>query len=141
MEKINYFFEDIDYKFERNTQINDWISEVIKTENFNLHYINYVFCSDEHLLTVNKRYLNHNYYTDIITFNNADDDNLIESDLFISLERVADNAKTNGTTMEKELYRVMIHGVLHLLGYNDKTKEEQIEMREKENAYLSLLPF
>jgi len=141
MDAIQYFFEDIDFKIDNSNKISSWISKVISTEKYNLTSINYIFCSDEHLFKVNKEYLNHDYYTDIITFNNAEDDSQIEGDLFISIDRVTENAKTNGELFEKELNRVMIHGVLHLLGYNDKTKEEQIVMREKENAYLSLLKF
>lgn len=139
MDSIHYFFEDIDFKLDNSNKISSWISDVISKEKYNLTSINYIFCSDEHLLKVNREYLKHDYYTDIITFNNSEDDNHIESDLFISIDRVTENAKVNVEPFDKELNRVMIHGVLHLLGYNDKTKEEQIMMREKENAYLSLL--
>jgi probable rRNA maturation factor len=141
MDSIHYFFEDIEFKLDNSNKISSWISDVLSKEKYNLTSINYIFCSDEHLLKVNREYLSHDYYTDIITFNNSEADNQIEGDLFISIDRVAENAKVNNESFDKELNRVMIHGVLHLLGYNDKTKEEQIMMREKENAYLSLRKF
>jgi rRNA maturation RNase YbeY len=141
MDSIHYFFEDIDFKLDNSNKISSWVSDVISKEKYSLISINYVFCSDEHLLEVNREYLSHDYYTDIITFNNSEADNQIESDVFISIDRVVENAKINDDSFDKELNRVMIHGVLHLLGYNDKTKEQQIMMREKENAYLSLLKF
>jgi probable rRNA maturation factor len=141
MDSIHYFFEDIEFKLDNSNKISSWRSDVISKEKYNLTSINYIFCSDEHLLKVNREYLSHDYYTDIITFNNSEADNQIEGDLFISIDRVAENAKVNNESFDKELNRVMIHGVLHLLGYNDKTKEEQIMMREKENAYLSLRKF
>ena len=104
-----------------------------------LSNINYIFCSDDYLLTINQEHLNHDYYTDIITFDLSEKENNIESDIFISIDRVKENAKNNHVKFHIELYRVLIHGVLHLLGFNDKNEEEKLIMREKEDACLSLL--
>jgi rRNA maturation RNase YbeY len=102
--------------------------------------ISVIVCSDEFLLEMNKQYLNHNYYTDIITFN-YNEAGIISGDLFISIERVKDNAETYSTAWEKELLRVIFHGVLHLVGYNDKTTKEKEIMRRKEDFYLSKVDF
>ena len=100
--------------------------------------INYIFTSDQYLLDINKQYLNHDYLTDIITFNNSTSNNLLEADIFISIERVKDNAKALQVQFIDELHRVMIHGILHLLGFDDKTEHDKAEMRKKENHYLAL---
>ncbi len=102
--------------------------------------LSFIFCSDNYLLEMNINYLNHNYFTDIITFNYVKE-NTIAGDLFISIERVGENAKTFNNSFLKELYRVVFHGVLHLIGYNDKTEEEKKVMREKEDFYLSEVDF
>ena len=139
MSEINYFYEDTNFILDNQDILSVWIGNTIQSEDHKLNSINYIFCSDEHLLEVNKEYLNHDYYTDIITFNNSETEFEVESDIFISIDRVKDNSNSNKCSFEIELNRVMIHGVLHLIGYNDKTEAEQKEMREKENAYLSLL--
>lgn len=100
-------------------------------------YINYIFCSDTYLLKLNEEYLEHDYFTDIITFDYSVSS--IQSDIFISLDRIADNAKLNGITFKEELYRILLHGVLHLCGYKDKTPEEKEVMTSKENEYLSVI--
>ena len=97
-----------------------------------------IFCSDEYLIDINKRHLNHDYYTDIITFNYNIEKNL-NGDLFISVDRVKDNASAFNENFNMELFRVIIHGILHLCGFNDKTTKEQKEMRQKENHYLNLI--
>ena len=102
--------------------------------------ISIIFCSDNYLLEVNKQYLNHNYFTDIITFNNVED-SVISGDLFISLDRVKENAETFHSKFVVELYRVVFHGILHLIGYNDKTETEKKLMRQKEDFYLSEVNF
>ena len=101
--------------------------------------LNFIFCNDQYLLEINQQYLNHNTYTDIITFNHSDDKGTIEGDIFISLDRVAENSSTLDIPFELELHRVMIHGVLHLVGYSDKTTPQKNEMRKKEDESLSLL--
>ena len=99
--------------------------------------LNFIFCSDEHILQVNRDYLQHDYYTDIITFDNSEKAGKLEGDIFISVERVADNASQVGTLPEQEMRRVLAHGLLHLCGYKDKTKEEATRMRLKEEEWLT----
>ena len=116
-----------------------WLENTVKTEGYDLISLSYIYCSDEYLYKINLEYLEHDYYTDIITFDNSEDQASIEGDLFISVDRVTENAKNQSISFSEEINRVMIHGVLHLLGYKDKTDAEKLIMREKENAYLSLL--
>jgi rRNA maturation RNase YbeY len=116
-----------------------WINNVIELEGQELGFISISFCSDEHLLKINKSALQHDYYTDIITFQLNEKNEAIEGDLYISIDRIKDNAKILKIGWEEELKRVIIHGVLHLCGYKDKTKKEAELMRKKENECLSLL--
>lgn len=113
------------------------VSQLLSKEGFNLGEISVVFCSDDHLLDMNKQYLNHDFYTDIITFDYTDN-KIISGDLFISFDRVKENATIYSVPINYELCRVIYHGILHLCGYNDKTEEEKITMRVKENEYLDL---
>jgi len=136
---ISFFSEEIDFELPEEQKIADWIASTIFAHHFQLEELSYIFCSDDYLLGVNQRYLDHDYYTDIITFDNSEEQNKLSGDLFISIDRIHDNAQQNGQTFETELHRVMIHGVLHLLGFNDKTDDEKSEMRRKEDACLSLL--
>lgn len=137
---INFFIEDVEFKLKNKSILKKWIKSTIESEKHSLDEINYIFCSDEYLLNINKQYLEHDYYTDIITFDNREEtEEPILSDIFISIDRIEDNSKTQGTTFIQELHRVLIHGVLHLVGYSDKTDQEQAEMRKKEEACLSLL--
>jgi probable rRNA maturation factor len=139
---INYFQEQTDFELNEATNITNWLESVANTEGQTIEEINYIFCNDEYLLSINKEYLDHDYYTDIITFDSRDDKNEdIEADIFVSIERVKDNASTLNIPFELELRRVMVHGLLHLLGYHDKSEQETSEMREKEEAYLSLQKF
>jgi len=116
-----------------------WLNQVINNEGGQLGFISISFCSDTHLLGINKSALQHDYYTDIITFQLNEKNEAIEGDLYISIDRVKDNAKTLGIRWGEELKRVIVHGVLHLCGYKDKTKKDLELMRKKENEYLSLL--
>ncbi|WP_420580470.1 rRNA maturation RNase YbeY [Reichenbachiella sp.] len=141
MAEINFFYEDTAFELSHKEIISSWIAHTISSEHHELSEINYIFCSDEYLHQINVDYLQHDYYTDIITFDNSEEEGIVESDIFISIERVQDNAQDQGIPFEKELRRVIIHGVLHLVGFNDKTDAEQSLMREKENAYLSLPQF
>lgn len=118
--------------------LTEWISAAIEAENRSGGDINVIFCSDAYLLEINRKYLEHDYYTDIITFDYGFDD-VVSGDLFISVDTVRANAEEYGVSFSEELDRVMIHGVLHLIGYNDKTPEEQKVMRSKENEYLGKL--
>lgn len=135
---IYFFEEDISFKLERPRKTTTWLKSVIEDQNKHLDTINYIFCSDEYLLTVNQTYLKHNTYTDIITFNNSEDPAVISGDIFISIDRVKDNARQLAVSFDSELHRVLVHGILHLVGYNDKTPRQKVTMRNKENAYLSL---
>lgn len=116
----------------------EWITHIIGEHKFLLSSLNYIFCTDKQLHEINLKYLGHDTYTDIITFDNSDEENIIESDIYISLDRVKENAEELKKSFDEELHRVLIHGVLHLLGYNDKTTDEKNAMREKENTCLSL---
>lgn len=136
MSKINFFTEDINYNLKGKTSIKKWIAETIISEGYELNELNFIFCSDEYLLRVNQDFLKHDYYTDVITFDNSEELKTIFGDIFISIDRVKDNAKQNKASTLDELCRIMIHGTLHLLGYKDKTKKAKIEMTEKEDCYL-----
>ena len=136
---VHFFSESTDFKLEDEKRYAHWIEVVVFVHKYELINLNYIFCSDKYLLKMNKEYLNHDYYTDIVTFNNADQEFQIEGDIFISIERVKENARTHSNTFEQELERVMAHGVLHLLGFNDQTSKEKRLMREKEDSCLSLL--
>lgn len=138
MASINFFAQDLDFKVPYPRKTKAWIKEVIKRENKTLANLNYIFCSDAYLLAINKQYLNHQTLTDIITFDNSEGDGRIEGDIFISVERVHENASRLGAAFEEELHRVIIHGILHLSGYGDKIGKQKAQMRKKEDACLSL---
>ena len=118
-----------------------WLSEVIKNEGFKEGEINYIFVDDDTLLEKNKEYLNHDTYTDIITFDTSDEPGEISGDIYISTDRVIENSREYGVPYPEEMHRVLVHGILHLCGYDDKTEEEKKKMREKEDYYLSQLDF
>jgi probable rRNA maturation factor len=132
------FSSNIDFNLKDKSKIKTWIKTVIEKEKRVLGNLNYSFVSDETLLKMNNEYLKHNTYTDIITFN-YNEGKKISGDIFISIDRIKDNAKKFEVPFEEELHRVMIHGVLHLCGYKDKTKTDSDLMRKKENAALRLL--
>jgi len=135
-EKINFYSEDIEFSLPNHSIIFDWINKTIESEAKILRHLNFIFCSDSYLHKINLEYLNHDTFTDVITFPYAEGKN-IEGDIFISIDRIQENAKTFKVEFEHELNRVMIHGTLHLLGYLDKTAEDKTQMTEKENEYLS----
>ena len=137
-DNINFFSEEIDFKLEDETKTSLWLNLISENNNQIISNINYVFCNDEYLLNINKEHLNHDYYTDIITFD-LSDTNEIESDIFISIDRVKENATNQNTSFVKELNRVLAHGLLHLIGYDDKTDDDKKIMRDKEDSCLSLL--
>ena len=138
MSKISFFQEDTDFSLSETDSLIQWIGKIIIKEESRLEALNFIFCSDEHLHKINVEYLNHDTYTDIITFDNSEDANSIEGDIFISVDRVKENSGNLKVDFIDELHRVIIHGVLHLIGYNDKTDEERKTMRKKEEACLSL---
>lgn len=113
-----------------------WLKEIIEAHHFRVGNISYVFMSDDDLLKLNNDYLNHNYYTDILTFDYSSD-NVISSDIFISIDRVRENANKYKVTFSQELLRVMVHGILHILGFKDKTHEEKQKMRKLEDIYIN----
>ncbi|AZI66991.1 rRNA maturation RNase YbeY [Kaistella daneshvariae] len=134
---INYFFEEIeDIEIEPRTSA--WLNELISLEGKKTGKINYIFCSDDGLLKVNQDYLQHDYYTDIITFDYVKGKN-ISADIFVSLPRIFDNAEKLAKNFNQEFHRVLAHGILHLCGYKDKSEEEINKMRQKEDFYLNLL--
>lgn len=138
MAAINFFSQDLSFKLPTPRKTSTWIREVISQEKKKLVQLNYIFCSDQYLLQINQQYLNHHTLTDIITFDNSEEIATIEGDVFISVERVKENAGSLETAFDEELHRVLIHGVLHLAGYTDKSNRKKLEMRKKEDAYLSL---
>lgn len=133
--KISFFVEDVDFSLDNSQDIISWLISICAQENKSVENIEYIFCSDSYLLEINKTHLNHDYFTDIITFPLSD--NPIEATVFVSIERVFENAKTYDQSFKDELHRVLAHGVLHLIGFNDKSEEEQIFMRNKENQVLA----
>lgn len=136
---INFFSEDVIYTLKNKLQIRNWIKDTIIAEGYKLEELNFILCSDEYLLAMNQQYLNHDTYTDVITFDNSDELKTIVGDIFISIERIQENAKQFKGTIQHELCRVMVHGTLHLLGYKDKGKAAKTLMTQKEDQYLALL--
>ncbi len=134
---ISYYFEDTDFIFKRKTKNNKWLRLVAESEIRRIGSISIIFCSDNYILDVNQNYLHHDYFTDIITFDYCEGDRL-SGDLFISVDSVKENSIEYRTEFEEELNRVIVHGVLHLIGYDDHTEEDIAMMRKKENYYLSL---
>lgn len=136
---ISFFSEDISFELGDAASVEHWIQTTIQKEGKNLGEISFIFCSDSYLHQINLTHLNHDTYTDIITFN-YNEEAVLNGDIFISIDRVKENATTYNVSFENELNRVMIHGVLHLAGYEDKTDQEKAAMRAKEDFYLSLFP-
>ena len=134
----NFFSEDKAFVVKGKKNIRDLIKKICLEENKKLGFINCVFCSDNYLIEINNKYLQHDYFTDIITFDHSENKKNIEGDLYISVDRTKENAKKYKVDENTELIRVIIHGLLHLIGYKDKTKKEKALMSEKENKYLSL---
>jgi len=132
---INYFFENIDPK-KIDSNISTWLEDLIVSESRKPGDINFIFCDDDYLLKVNQDYLDHDYYTDIITFDYVKG-KTISGDIFVSLPRILDNASTLSQDFESEFRRVLAHGLLHLCGYKDKTEEEASTMRQKEDFYIN----
>ncbi len=134
---IQFFFEEVE-TLALGDKTTDWLKNIIITEQKKVGKITYVFCTDEALLKVNNDFLQHDYYTDVITFDYVKG-KTISADIFVSLPRISENAETLNKIFNIELHRVLAHGILHLCGYKDKTEEEIQEMRQKEDFYLSLI--
>jgi rRNA maturation RNase YbeY len=135
---IYFHNEDIKFRKPPAREFRSWLTKVAKAERRSIGSLNYIFCSDRFLSKLNTTYLGHDTLTDIITFENAHESNDIEGDIYISIERVKENALRYDVTFREELRRVMVHGLLHLVGYGDKTAKEKKLMRKKESAYISL---
>lgn len=131
---IQFFYENLQESV--NTDYQKWLEDIILSEEKKIGEINYIFCDDEYLLKINQDYLQHDYYTDIITFDYVKG-KTISGEIFVSLQRISDNASTLSRDYEEELKRVLAHGILHLAGYKDKTEAEEKEMRRMEDLYLA----
>ena len=131
------FVYNTDFQIENHRVFSRWLVEVAAAENCLIHDLVFLFVSDQELLTMNKKYLKHNYFTDVITFGELEDDK-ISGNIAISVDRVLDNSKRYGVRFDEELKRVMVHGLLHIIGYNDKTKKEKLTMSQKETDALKM---
>ena len=134
---VNYYFKETPFVFKRRKDNNAWLKAVAESEIKKLGGINIIFCSDNYILDINQRYLGHDYFTDIITFDYCEG-KILSGDLFISVDSVRENAIYYKVSFEEELFRVIVHGLLHLIGYDDHTPSQQKEMRAKENYYLQM---
>ena len=140
VDSISFHFEDVEPSLPADPPaLEQWLRQAAEAEGRPLYELSYIFCSDEYLLGINVAYLQHDFYTDVITFPYTD--GALHGDIFISTERVADNARTLGVSFGHELCRVMIHGLLHLAGFRDETDEQEAAMRARENFHLEKLPF
>lgn len=135
---VRYFSEDTKFNYKGRRLTSKWLFSVASAEGKSIGDINVIFCSDPYLLEINRKYLGHDYYTDIITFDYCEGE-FLSGDLFISIDTVRDNASFFNTLFEDELHRVIVHGVLHLIGYDDHSDNEKTVMRSKEDLFLSLL--
>ena len=131
------FVYNTDFQIENHRVFSRWLVEVAAAENCLIHDLVFLFVSDQEILTMNKKYLKHNYFTDVITFGELEDDK-ISGNIAISVDRVLDNSKRYGVRFDEELKRVMVHGLLHIIGYNDKTKKEKLTMSQKETDALKM---
>ena len=141
MPAIHFFSEDIQFNLKKKNAVKTWIRNATVAEGQSVSELTFVFCSDKYLLDINKAYLNHDTYTDIITFDNSEIQGILTGDIFISIERIRENAQKFQVSEMDELHRVMIHGVLHLLGYSDKSRPAKKIMTAKENEYLKKRDF
>lgn len=138
LKDILFFSEGIDYTIKEKQNLRRWIGDTIKAEGYKkIGELNFIFCDDAYLLEINKQYLDHDTYTDIVTFDSSEDEDTIAGDIFISVERTAENAAKFSVSERDELHRVIIHGVLHLCGFLDKDKVDKERMTAKENEYLN----
>lgn len=138
---VNFFNADVKYVLRDKTALKLWIIATARKEGFKVADLNVILCSDDFLYKMNVEYLKHNTYTDIITFDNSSEQGHVEGELYISIDRVKENARKLHTLLRDELHRVMVHGLLHLLGYTDKTVGHKRKMSLKEDQYLNLRKF
>jgi rRNA maturation RNase YbeY len=140
MEKalVNFFYQEIQFSFSNRTELKKYLAGLFKSEKKQLQSLNIIFVSDKALLEINRNFLQHDYYTDIITFPISPKGKPIQAELYISIDRVRDNAVREGVSFKEELHRVIFHGCLHLAGYGDKSSQQIKKMREREDNYLRL---
>lgn len=138
MPAIQFFEEDISYALKDKTKVRKWITAAIIAEGFKLIGLNYIFCSDAYLLQINQQYLDHDTYTDVISFCHSEEEDKIAGDIFISIPRIQENAGKFNVSEAEELHRVIIHGTLHLLGYTDKSVAAKKRMTKREDFYLAM---
>ena len=138
MPEIHLFLDDVEFSLTDEKATFDWLQDLVNNEKRNLNDVNIILTTDEKLLKINQDFLKHDYFTDIITF--QDEGEEISGEIYISIDRVSENAKSNISSMEVELHRVFAHGFLHMCGYKDKSEEDKFEMRSKEDFYLNLRP-
>ena len=132
------FHEQLTVNMPQRKLLKKFITHIFKKEKTSFSSVDIIFCTDEYLLSINRQFLKHDYYTDIITFNLSKEKMPVEGEIYISVDRVRDNSKILASTFKEELKRVIFHGILHLCGYLDKTKAQEQAMRKKENSYLKL---
>lgn len=135
--KVSFFFDQVKFSLPGRTDLKKFIEQLFKKEGRRLNSLNYVFCSDKKLLEINRQFLNHDYFTDIITFDLSEGAGATSAEIYISIDRVRDNAINHDESFQSELHRVIFHGALHLCGYGDKTRAEKLKMRDREDHYLS----
>jgi len=138
MPPVQFFFPYKSISLRSRAELKLFIAEILRKEGRKLSNLTYVFCDDDYLLNINRQHLKHDFYTDIITFDLSETNKLITGEIYISTDRVRDNALQLSTSLNEELHRVIFHGALHLCGYRDKTREEERQMRQKEDFYLKL---
>jgi probable rRNA maturation factor len=137
MPRIQLFYNEVSFSLSNRTKLKLFIPNIFRLEATKpLEQLNYIFCTDEYLLHVNREFLKHDYYTDIITFDLSEENGTITGEIYISIDRVRDNARQNNVRLYEELHRVIFHGALHLCGYGDKAPKEVKQMRAKENFYM-----
>ena len=139
MSEILFFSENIDFILKNKAILREWLVNSISNQGKKPENINIIFCNDDYLLEINKKYLNKNTLTDVITFDYSEQEKVISGDIYISYKRIVDNATKYKQTVNNELHRIIIHGILHLIGYNDNTENQKEIMTQKEDYYLSLL--
>lgn len=135
---VAFFSDGVSYKLQNPESTSRWLENIVRSEGKRMGSVNVIFCTDPNLRRLNKKYLDHNFFTDILTFDGSEKPALVEGEVFISVRRVRENSRKYKTPFEQEIHRVIAHGILHLVGYNDKSDTEKALMREKEDAYLSL---
>ncbi len=136
--RIHFFLEGVSYQLKNKEKLRQWLDLVIISENESYHDINIILCTDEFLHELNLTYLAHDHFTDVLTFDFSEADMVASGDIYISLPRVKENAKKFGVSVKDEIHRIIVHGILHLAGYDDKRARDKKRMTEKENHYLSL---